>query len=56
MDEQKVDPSLAEVRRWRSEAQEELSRLGPEAEAEELNRRGEEIIRRYHLTTEPRRS
>lgn len=49
MEEARIDRSLAEVRRWRKEAQEELSQLGSEAEAEELNRRAESVIREYGL-------
>ncbi len=54
MEEAKIDPSLAEVREWRKEAQEEFSHLSREAEAEELSRRAEAIARQYGLTVKPR--
>lgn len=49
MKKAKIDRSLAEVRQWRKEVQEELGRLSPEAEAEELNRRAEATILQYGL-------
>lgn len=54
MEEAKIDRSLAEVRQWRKEVQEELGELSPEAEAEELNRRAEAIIREYGLIVKSR--
>ncbi len=49
MEEAKIDRSLAEVREWRKEAQEEFSHLSREEEAEALNTRAEAIIRQYGL-------
>lgn len=54
MEEAKIDRSLAEVREWRNEVQEEFGHLNREAEAEELSRRAEAICRQYGLTVKPR--
>jgi hypothetical protein len=54
MEKAKIDRSLAEVREWRKEAQDEFSHLSREAEAEEMSRRTADIIRQYGLTVKPR--
>jgi len=54
MEETKIDRSLAEVREWRKEVQEEFGHLSREAEAEELSRRAEAVIRQYGLKVKPR--
>ncbi len=56
MEERKIDRSLAEVREWRREAQEEFSRLSREEEAEALSTRAEAIIRQYGLNVKSKLS
>ena len=41
----KIDPSLAEVRKWREALQKELSTLDPTAELEEIHRRAQKLMR-----------
>ncbi len=45
----KIDPSLAEVRQWREEAQRETSRLDANSAIEEIHRRSKEFIRAHGL-------
>ena len=49
MNETRIDPSLAEVRRWREEAQQELSQLDSESARKEVHRKSEDFIRTYGL-------
>lgn len=49
MSDPRIDPSLAEVRRWRKEAQEDLSHLDSESAMKEVHRRSEEFMRTYGL-------
>ncbi len=49
MSDTRVDPSLAEVRRWREEAQKDLSHLDSESAIREVHRRSEEFLRTYGL-------
>lgn len=54
----KMDPSLAEVRKWRETLQEELAPLGPAAELEEIHRRAQDLMKSHgiELKTEKPRS
>ncbi len=45
MDKDKVDPSLAEVRRWREDLQKDLQHLNPAEEIEEVHRRAQDLVR-----------
>ncbi len=45
----KIDPSLAEVRQWREEAQKDTSRLDASAAIEEVHCRSEEFMRTHGL-------
>ena len=46
----KSDPSLAEVRRWRKEAQKEAPHLDSELAIEKVHRRAEEFMRTHGLS------
>ncbi len=58
MDDSSIDPSLAEVRKWRENLQRELSPLGSSAEIEEIHRRAQGLMKDHdiELRVEPRRS
>ena len=49
MSEAKIDPSLAEVRRWRDEAQKKRSELDSESAIREIHRASEEFMRSHGL-------
>jgi len=49
MSDARIDPSLAEVRRWREEAQKELSQLDPELARKEVHRKSEEFMQTHGL-------
>ena len=49
MNDVRIDPSLAEVRRWREEAQQDLSHLNSESAIKEVHRRSEEFVRTHGL-------
>jgi len=49
MSDARIDPSLAEVRRWREEAQKELSQLDSESARKEVHRKAEEFMQTYGL-------
>ncbi len=58
MNNSSTDPSLAEVRKWRENLQEELSSLDSSAEIEEIHRRAQGLMKEHdiQLRFEQRRS
>ncbi len=58
MDNSSIDPSLAEVRKWRKSLQEDLSAFDSSAEIEEIHRRAQDLMRDHgiQLRVEQRRS
>ncbi len=49
MNGSKIDPSLAEVRRWREKAQRDTSHLDANSAKEEIHRRSKEFMRAHGL-------
>jgi hypothetical protein len=49
MNDMRIDSSLAEVRRWREQAQQDLSHLNSESAIKEVHRRSEEFMQTHGL-------
>ena len=49
MDKDRMDPSLAEVRKWREDLQNEFSHLDAAAEIEEVHRRVQDLVQNRGL-------